>query len=366
MEKNSAGKKYQLTINNPVEKGLTHEEIKRRLAELKSVTFWAMCDEVSETGTPHTHCFLYAGRPLRFTTLKRRFPESHIESARGTVEENLTYLTKAGKWAETEKNHTSVEGSYEEWGEMPQEKGQGFRSDLQIIEEMLDDGYTPSMILDTRFSYRKYEKMIRSAYMAKRYRETPRHRDLKIHWRVGESGSGKSYIYVRLCEEHGDDEVYLFSDYSGGGWDNYEAQKYVVMDELKGQIRFDTLLMLTDSYKAQIHARYANVYALWTDMYITSIFPPEELYKNMVEESLRGRDKQEQLFRRITDVTYCFVDSDGVHQEYTIPMSEYKDYKTLKQQAHNAFLPTWVKEAENAKQVDLSTLEDDDDDDLPF
>ncbi len=50
----------------------------------------------------------------------------------------------------------------------------------------------------------------------------------------------------------------------------------------------------------------------------------------MVEESARGRDKQKQLLRRITDITYCFVDAAGEYQRYTIPMSEYSDYDELK------------------------------------
>ena len=53
----------------------------------------------------------------------------------------------------------------------------------------------------------------------------------------------------------------------------------------------------------------------------------------MVEEGRRGLDKQQQLFRRITDITYCFIDAAGEHQRYTIPMSQYRDYDDLKEQA---------------------------------
>lgn len=53
----------------------------------------------------------------------------------------------------------------------------------------------------------------------------------------------------------------------------------------------------------------------------------------MVEEDIQGRDKQKQLMRRITDITYCFIDENGAYQKHTIPMSEYKGYDALKAQA---------------------------------
>ena len=50
----------------------------------------------------------------------------------------------------------------------------------------------------------------------------------------------------------------------------------------------------------------------------------------MVEDTWQGRDKQQQLMRRITDITYCFVDAAGQYQRYSIPMSEYTCYEELK------------------------------------
>lgn len=110
----------------------------------------------------------------------------------------------------------------------------------------------------------------------------------------------------------------------------YQGQAILFIDEMKGQFPFGFLLQILDGYKIQVHARFANIWALWTDVFITSVFPPEELYQKMVEESARGRDKQQQLLRRIADITYCFVDAAGEYQRYTMPMSEYSDYEELK------------------------------------
>ena len=39
-------RKWQITINNPTEKGLTHEALKTILAGMKSVIYWCMADEI--------------------------------------------------------------------------------------------------------------------------------------------------------------------------------------------------------------------------------------------------------------------------------------------------------------------------------
>ncbi len=347
--KDPQGKKWLITINNPLEKGLSHEEIKEKMESFPSLLYWCMSDEKGEAGTYHTHLFIMLGHATRFSTVKKQIP-GHIDRARGSVAENRAYVQKSGKWSEDAKADTSIPGTFEEWGTMPEERGQGFRSDLDEIGDLIEQGYTPSEIMVENFAYRRYERMIRSAYFDKRKRETPTKREVTIHYLVGESGTGKSHTYLTLCEEHGEENVFLLTDYEGGGFDTYGGEPILFMDEYKGQFPFGTLLTITDQFKAQVHARYTNVTAIWDEVYITSVFPPEELYKRMVEEDKRGRDKQQQLLRRITDITYCFFDAAGERQRYTVPMSEYTDYEELKAQAAEhigaeAPAPEWKEKA---------------------
>lgn len=52
-------RKYQLTLNNPLDKQLDHDAIKAKLAQLTSADYWCMADEVGlETQTPHTHIYM--------------------------------------------------------------------------------------------------------------------------------------------------------------------------------------------------------------------------------------------------------------------------------------------------------------------
>ena len=265
---------------------------------------------------------------MRFSKIKKSYAVGmHFEATKGNKDQAEAYITKQPPFDEKGEQilYTCRHGEIQ--------AVQGRRTDLEKISDMLEAGLTPREIMAQDFSYRRYERMIKSAYFDKRKRETPVIREVKVHYLVGESGSGKSYTYVSLCEEYGEDQVYFFSDYEGGGWDGYQGERFLFLDELKGQFPFSLLLQILDKFKTQLHARYSNVVALWSEVYITSVFPPDELYKRMVEETVRGRDKQQQLFRRITDITYCYIDEAGNHQRYTIPMSQYKDYETLKQEA---------------------------------
>ena len=121
MENNTQARKWALVINNPLEAGLDHaaiREILRRFAP----SYFCMADEVATTGTYHTHIFLLAPSPIRFSTIKNRFPTAHIEKAYGSAKTNRAYILKEGRWADTDKAETSVPGTFEEW-RPPRRKG---------------------------------------------------------------------------------------------------------------------------------------------------------------------------------------------------------------------------------------------------
>ena len=68
---------------------------------------------------------------------------------------------------------------------------------------------------------------------------------------------------------------------------------------------------------------------------ITSVYPPEEIYYQMVKSELREIESMTQLMRRLDTIVYHYVDN-GVYKEYRMPASDYVDYADLKQRAHGA------------------------------
>ena len=118
MSNNMQSRKWSLVINNPQEAKLDHPaiiEILHRFAP----DYFCLSDEISKTGTYHTHIFLFSNLPYAFSTLKTRFPIAHIEKAYGSAQENRDYIRKDGKWKDTEKSETVVPDTFFEWGHMP-------------------------------------------------------------------------------------------------------------------------------------------------------------------------------------------------------------------------------------------------------
>lgn len=342
-ESKEASRSWFCVLNNP-EKIFGNDKKPDEMVEI-AIDKWckdkpertcAINYEIGDQGTPHMHMVLEDPAKARFTAVQKLFPSIHIERTRGNKEQAEDYINKRGRFEE--KNHTVVVPARYR-GQI--KACQGARNDLSVIEDLLDNGLTPSQIMDKSLLFRKQETLIRKAYFAKRVKETPPIRDVEVTWHVGNSGTGKSYIYYQLVQEYGEDHVYLMTDYGAGGFDLYEGQQILVMDEFKGSMKFQELLNYCDKYKIQIHCRYANGYALWTVIHITSIYPPEEAYKFMVDQENRDRDRIDQLMRRLTYIVYHYK-VNGEYKAYKISAEEYQNYEQLKNLAHgdrDGFIP---------------------------
>lgn len=295
---------------------------------------------VSLKGVYHMHMALYGN----LTTLKKVSEImclSHVEPVLGRKQELKNYLLKNPPYDEKGEQVFYTQGL----DNIQDSKGR--RSDLEEIEDMLEKGYTPAQIMEESFSFRKYEKMIKAAFIDRRIKETPLLKEnKKAIWIVGESGTGKSYYYYQLCEKYGEENIYLATDHENGGLDFYierGAPRILFLDEFRGaNIKYAQLLVILDKYsRAQIHCRYSNCYCLWSTVVITSIFPPDEVYLSLVDKEKRDRDKIDQLIRRLDIIEYRYK-QNGEYKAFSIPASEYTNYDDLKQRAledENGFIP---------------------------
>lgn len=285
---------------------------------------------VSADGLKHCHVVLEDTKVMRFSALKKAFPSMHIEPTKGNKEQAEDYINKVGKWEEkgevilASARHGEIKGS------------QGQRRDFEVVADLIEQGFTPHQIFEQNFAFRRYDKMIKQAYFDKRMKSVPLKRNVLVKWHVGSSGSGKTHEYVDLCEKYGDDDVYLLNDYGKGGFDDYIGQKVLCMDEFRGYIRFSLLMNYLDGYRVQIPCRYANGYALWEEIHIFTVLPPEKVYEMMIQEN-RCFDTYEQLTRRIDFVVYHYKDEQGNFHKFELPMCEYKGYEDLRKKAMKHF-----------------------------
>lgn len=328
MDSKESSRSWFCVLNNPQEIyiGEPHEIVDRVLEEWCQnypTRTGAVAYCISSEGLHHLHMVLEDSNKVRFSALKKVYPKAHLEPTKGTKEQAEDYIHKRGKFEEKGEQVVYIE----QHGEIKGAQGQ--RKDLENIADLIETGKTPNEILDMNFAYRKYEKMIRDGYYRKRYKETPIQRELKSYWHLGESGTGKTYTFVNLVKKHGADNVYMVNDYNNP-FDKYNGEPVIFLDEFRGQMQFFKMLnTILSEYRVQVPCRYANVYALWSEVHITSVLPPELVYGKMVHEN-RDLDSFKQLMRRISYLVYHYVDEDGKYKEYELSGKQYTTYEELR------------------------------------
>lgn len=200
-ESKEASRSWFCVLNNP-EKIFGNDKKPDEMVEL-AIDKWckdkpertcAINYEIGDQGTPHMHMVLEDPAKARFTAVQKLFPSIHIERTRGNKEQAEDYINKRGRFEE--KNHTVVVPARYR-GQI--KACQGARNDLSVIEDLLDNGLTPSQIMDKSLLFRKQETLIRKAYFAKRVKETPPIRDVEVTWHVGNSGTGNHISIISSC-----------------------------------------------------------------------------------------------------------------------------------------------------------------------
>jgi hypothetical protein len=348
MDSKESCKSWFCVLNNPqdIYTGEPHEIAHKCLDDWidnRPTRAGAVAYCITAEGLIHLHMVLEDSQKARFSALKKTYPKAHLEPTKGTKEQAEDYINKRGKYQEKGEQviyiarHGEIKGN------------QGARKDFEVIELMIEEGKTPREIMMSNFSYRRYDKMIKQAYFDKRNKETPYFRDIKVYWHVGETGTGKSHVSRIMIDEHGENHLYMYTDFLSGGLDNYCGEPVLFMDEFRGDLKYGELLKILQGYKMPLHARYTNIIPLWTEVHITSPLPPERVYMKMAEDN-RDLDTQKQLFRRISFVVYHWKEENNYCQA-EIPMSEYTSYEDMKRKCQA--VPEWVRQAEESEQEEL-------------
>lgn len=304
MARSSASRKYLLTINNPLEKGFTHDVIKKLISEFTSLVYCGMCDETGEEGTPHTHMFLVFKNAVMFNTIQRKFFGAHIDEAYGTNQENRDYIRKEGKWADSNKKETNHIETFEEWGEMPPDR-QSAKSTAQQIYDMVVAGASNAEILEefpTAYTKLTHIDQTRQTLLEEKYRNT--RRELEVTYLWGAPGVGKTRS---VMDKYGYENVYRVTNYDHP-FDEYRGQNVVVFEEFRSGFKIGDLLIYLDIYPLTLPCRYSNKVACFTKVYILSNIPLEQQYSEIQREQPATWAA---LLRRIHHVYEMLGDAPG-------------------------------------------------------
>lgn len=321
-------RKFNITINNPKEKGFTHEKIKLEASKIKSCIYGCMADEVGgKENTDHTHIYIACSSPVRFSTIKKRFPPAHIEVAHGTSQENRDYIFKLGKWEHDEKGDTNIPETREEWGEMPNER-QGLSNEYAVLYDMIESGMSNYEIIEKNPEYMTLLTTIERVRQNMR-EETFKNefREMEVTYIWGKTGAGKT---KGIMERYGYSNVFRVTSYTHGGFDAYKGQDVLVLEEFNSSLKIQDMLYYLDGYPVELPCRYVNKVSCFTKVFIISNIDLRNQYpkENRLSETWLA------FLRRIHKVVQ-YTDI-GLYQEYSTT-----DYFALQEKIH--ILEGWTE-----------------------
>lgn len=323
------GRKWQLTINNPLKKeqNYTHEAIKQSLISMKSLEYFCMSDEVANTH--HTHIYVLFRSPVRFSTIKKHFPEAHIEKAYGTSVQNREYVFKEGKWAEDKKKETNLADTHEEWGKLPQER-QGARNDYAELYEMITEGMSNFEILEEQPNFIgqiEHIDKVRQVIKEEEYKDT--FRILETTYIFGETNAGKTRS---VMDKYGYANVFRVTNYKNP-FDQYKGQDIMMFEEFKDSLPINDMLKYLDGYPVMLPCRYIDKVACFTKVYILSNMDLKEQYPNVQKDNpeiwkaFLRRIHKVQVFQNGRVETYSLFDYLNKFQMLTAEQMSFCPFK---------------------------------------
>lgn len=279
MEDNQQGKRWLLTFDNIDKHDISHETLRNCLSEF-SLKYFCMEDEITDSGMLHTHLYFETDSNCRFSTIKNRFPRiAHIDKAFGTPKECRDYVRKEGKYKDSEKALTSKPETFEEEGDLQEERSQNkYKKLVTLIEQGLTN--YEIMKIEPSYAFRiKDMDIIRFNVMQMKYSKEIR--NIKVIYMYGAPGSGKT---KSIFEKHDGNSICRITSYKKDrtvNFDSYNMQPVLVFEEFNGQVAIESMLNYLDIYPLTLPARYSDKVACYETVYITSNIALEEQYKDI-------------------------------------------------------------------------------------
>ena len=218
----------------------------------------------------------------------------------------MRLLSAYGKWEKSSKAETRIPDSFFEYGELPEEVGQGFRSDIAELYSMIVDGMNNAEIMaanpELAVHISRMDK-IRQDVLEARYKDS--WRDLDVTYIFGPTATGKTR---GVMEKHEYSNVFRVTDY-GHPFDRYASQPVLLFDEFRSSLQLGDMLDYLDGYPLNLPARYAQRVACFTTVYIISNIDLCEQFPNMQKSDPRS---WEAFLRRIHKVIEYKADGSTI------------------------------------------------------
>lgn len=265
---NTKSKNYCYTFNN-----YTEEDYENIL--LIPCVYHIVAREIGEKeGTPHLQGFIIFKSQRYFNSVCKLLKGCHVEKCRGSPLQNIEYCKK--------------QGNFYEIGEPP--VGQGRRTDIQAVKEMVKQQMPLIQVLENVSSYQAFN----FAEKLYKYIEFKREWKTEVLWFYGPTASGKSRAANNILPE-----AYWKSP-NNKWWDGYDSHEHVIIDDIRPDFcTFNEMLRLLDRYPYTIEFKGGSRQFLAKRLVITCPYSPDEFYKGLNNEDI-------DQFRRRIDILLKF------------------------------------------------------------
>jgi len=227
-DKSQRHRRFCFTWNNYP---LDAEDQLRCFYERKSGEYLVVGREKGESGTPHLQGYVCLKHAITFSSLKKCFPQLHIERAKGTPKQNQKYCTK--------------DGDFFEIGEVPEDPGTaGGEAQKKRWADILSAAESGNWDY-LKTNYPQVWVTMSEKLISKRVPATATiDGDTQNEWWYGETGTGKSRLawekYGKIC----------YQKMLNKWWDGYDDQPIVVIEEWspKNEVTASALKIWADRY----------------------------------------------------------------------------------------------------------------------
>jgi len=224
-----------------------------------------------DTSREHHQGYVYFDKPLPFSTVKSLLGSSHIEKAKGTIEDNVNYCSKGGKVTK--------------FGKRPR---QGDRTDLAELLDRVREQPTMTTKDIANIEPATWARNWRAIEQYQSLYEPTRNWKTEVIYIYGDAGTGKS----STCQKAGAAPLQYDGKFIGG----YGGEDIVAFEDVDrtkftpGSRSF--ILQLLDRYK--MHIPVKGGWRNWKPktIYFTSNFPPEETFGDIWDEAIARRITQ--------------------------------------------------------------------------
>lgn len=289
-------REWCFTINNPTEDDL---------AQVKALKYGSgvVCSlECGEHGTAHFQGYVHMKDQIGLRGMKKLLPRAHLETRChfSTPQHAWKYCLKG---VQPIKQWRSLAWEGSNWGDKlnllysegtwPQ---QGKRTDIQEVFAQVSGGKrSADQIAEEEpvlfHQYGRTLSKLEDLALRRRFRTEMTTCD----WLSGPTSVGKSH---RAFEGFSPDTHYVWKLNDKGWQDGYTGQEIVIINDFRGEIRYNELLQLIDKWPHTVPRRGREpVPFLAKHIIITSSQTPEQVYNQRTVE-----DSIQQLLRRINHV----------------------------------------------------------------